>query len=288
MVIGELLSDASYILKDHGISNPYNEALILLSFALGCEKSRLFAHSDENVPEEMREVFSGYVDKRKKRVPVVYITGKAWFMSLEFEIEPGILIPRPETEGLVEEILNQAAFYNQDSVKLLDMCCGSGCIGISAAYYEKNITADLVDINPACVQASLKNTAKHNLGERVTVTESDLFTGVKGKAYDIIASNPPYIPSDQIAGLDDDVRLYEPLSALDGGRDGLDFYKKLAEEAKRHLAPLGHIILEAGIGQSEKIVGLLESGGFDSISIKNDLQGIPRIITASASSIQLK
>ncbi|MBN2558287.1 MAG: peptide chain release factor N(5)-glutamine methyltransferase [Clostridia bacterium] len=288
MVIGELLSGASRIMKDHGISDPYKEALILLSCVLGCEKSYLFAHSDETVPAENQEVFLGYIEKRKKRIPVAYITGKAWFMSLEFEIEPGILIPRPETEGLAEEILALAMLQNTESVKLLDMCCGSGCIGISAAYYDKNITADLVDINPACVRTSRDNAARHNLRDRVIAIESNLFKGIKGKKYDIIASNPPYIPSDQIAGLDDDVRLYEPLTALDGGWDGMDFYKKLAKEAGRHLNPFGHIVLEVGIGQSEKIAGLLLSGGFGSISVKNDLQGIPRIITASVSSVPIK
>jgi len=280
MVIRELLKKADKLLSDKGIEDSFNESAILFAYAADKTKTYIFTHMDETVSQDTKILFDDFIAKRSKRMPVAYIVGKAWFMSLELFVDKTTLVPRPETEELVEEVLNIIKNIHEEKVYMLDLCTGSGCIGLAVAHYEKKVSAILSDLNPDCVNMARRNVLKHDLGNRVAVVESDLYNSIEDKEFDLVSANPPYIPSDDLRGLEDDVRLYEPSAALDGGLDGLDFYRKIINGAHKHLKSGGYLVLEAGIDQSEAISLLLSDKYFANISIKKDIAGIPRIICA--------
>ncbi len=239
---------------------------------------------DDEADSDTETQFFEFIAKRSKNMPVAYIVNKAWFMSLELYVNEATLIPRPETEGLVEEVLTLIKDNPKEKVELLDMCTGSGCIGIAIAYYNNKVAATLSDISLECIEVSNRNIKKNDLEDRVEVIKSDLYSAFSDRKFDIITTNPPYIPAGDIQELDDDVRLYEPLSALDGGTDGLDFYRRIAVETKNHLKNNGCLLMEIGIDQSEAVIEIFQKHCYSNIKIKNDISGIPRIITASGTS----
>ncbi len=280
MVIRNLLKKADIVLSEKGIEDSFNEASVLFAYALDKTKTYLLTHMDDEVSESIVDLFEAYISKRAEKEPVAYISGKAWFMSMEFSVDESTLIPRPETEELVEEVLAALKNIPSEKIKILDLCTGSGCIGIAAANYDNRVTAILSDFNPACVNIAKNNVQKHGLVNRVSVIESDLYKGIPKNKFDIITANPPYIPSGNISDLEEDVRLYEPMAALDGGKDGLSFYRKIISETPEYLKPTGCLVLEIGIGQSDAVKHILLANSFTEISIKKDISGIPRIITA--------
>jgi release factor-specific protein-(glutamine-N5) methyltransferase len=226
-------------------------------------------------------LFLDYIEKRKKHMPSAYITGKAYFMSLPIHVTAGVLIPRPETELLAEKILETAVYIDKSPVNVLDICSGSGCVGIAAAHYNPAIKALLSDISPCCEASAHENIRLNDAGERVGFVRSDLFENLKGKRFDIIACNPPYIPREDIKNLMEDVRDYEPHLALDGGEDGFCFYRRIIKEGVGYLEKNGFLLLEAGMGQSEGIRWLLESSGYNNIEVYKDFSGINRVVKAS-------
>lgn len=280
MVIRELLKKAADILDNNGIGDSYNEAAVLLSYAMGNSKTYLYTHMDDEADDDIVKCFLNYVNKRSERVPVAYITGTAWFMSLELNVNESTLIPRPETEELVDEVLGNIKKLPGDKIDVLDMCTGTGCIGIAVSYYDKRVNAVLSDINPGCIGIAKRNAEKYNLSNRITLVHSDLYDSIQENRFDVITANPPYIPSMDIPGLESDVKDYEPMAALDGGADGLDFYRNIIAGSKNYLKDNGSLIMELGIGQSETVPAMLHKNGFSDISIKNDISGIPRIVTA--------
>lgn len=280
MVIGELIKKAAQTLKEKGIEDSYNEALVLFTYVLDCTKTYVFTHGNESVPDDIYDVYKDYILKRSRKMPVAYIVGTAWFMSLEFKVNESTLIPRPETEGLLEAVLELLKSSKKTVIKNLDLCSGTGCIGIAAAKFDTRIEATLVDNNPGCIKIAGENIKKHNLENRVKAIKSNLFEMIQTEKYDVITANPPYINSDDIDELDEDVKNFEPIGALDGGADGMYFYKKIIREARFYLYKDGYLVLESGAGQVQSIVSLLESNGFSIIAVHNDLSGIPRVICA--------
>ena len=278
MVIREILKKADNILSENGIEDSYNESTILFAYALNKSKTYIYTHMDVDLDKDAELKFLGFIMKRSKNMPVAYIVNTAWFMSLELYVNKSTLIPRPETEGLVEEVLDIIKDSPKEKVKLLDICTGSGCIGLAVAYYDKNVEVTLSDINSECIEVAKKNIYRNNLNSRVIAVKSDLFCAFDISKYDVITANPPYIPSEDIHDLDSDVRLYEPHTALDGGIDGLDFYMKIISSAKKHLNLGGYLVIEAGINQSDKIVEFFSKNKYSNISTINDIAGIPRII----------
>lgn len=279
MVIGELIKKAEKKLKEADFDNALIESVVLLSEALNCTQSYLYTHSDEVPSADQVKLFHNYLQKRINHMPVAYITGKAYFMSLEFIVDKSVLIPRPETEAMVEKVLALSK-ENKRDVKVLDMCTGSGCVGISAAYYNQHITAELADKMENCIKIAEKNIKKHCLEDKVTTTQSDMFSEIYNNDYDYILCNPPYIKTGDMNLLMDDVKLYEPTNALDGRDDGLYFYKILANEGENYLKRGGYLILEIGIGQKEEVVNLIKNSAMTVVSIDKDISGIPRIIVA--------
>lgn len=280
MVIGDLLETAANRLDNGETGDSYIEALVLLTFALNCNKTYIYVHRDKEVDENIASIYLEYIERKAKGEPVSYITGSAWFMSFEFIVNPSVLIPRPETEGLVEKAEQLIETEFTEKVRILDMCTGSGCIGISLAEMFTQAEVHLADIDKDALEVAEQNIKKHSLEDRVHAIQSDLFENVSKIKYDIILSNPPYVAEDDILHLEDNVRKYEPEKALFGGPDGLYFYKKIAQQAGAYLNHGGYLILEAGIGQSDAISALLVENKFTVIDIQNDIAGIPRVITS--------
>lgn len=270
MVIGDLILQGNEILKKSGIQSHSLDTCILLCSYLGVGKLYLLTNKDVRVPDA-----DGFFDMVKRRAggePVAYITGKCEFMSLEFDVTRDVLIPRPETEILVESIIK---FAGGKPLTMLEIGTGSGCIAISCGYYCKNLAIDSVDACGKAVAVARRNARKHKVGN-VSFFQNDILSFFPSKEYDIVASNPPYVKSGDIPGLMKDVRDYEPKAALDGGEDGLLFYRVIAKNAKAKKL----IAFEVGYGQSKPVCDILNENGYENIEVLKDLAGIERVVSA--------
>ncbi len=259
-----------------GIEWPHLEAEILLSHSLRIPRIQLYVQFERVLKEDELAAFKALILRRANREPLAYITGHQPFMSLDFDIDPSVLVPRQETEKLVEVALERVKPLSD--ARVADICCGSGVIGVSIAKYAPQARLSGTDISEGAVRLSASNAAKNGVGERCSFFRGDLFEPLKGAAFDLIVSNPPYIRSGDIDGLQPEVSRFEPRAALDGGADGLEFYRRIAEGAPAFLAPNGALMLEVGMGQSEQVRGLL--GNFKNVRTVKDLSGIERVVTA--------
>ena len=220
-------------------------------------------------------------EKRRRRIPLAQILGRQSFYGLDFFVNEDILIPRADTECLVDLVLEDYADLakqaGSSSLNILDLCTGSGCIGISVAKHLPYQELLLVDLSEKALAVAKKNAEKH-LGENVTLLQSDLLTGVRGKKFSLLLSNPPYIVSRVIPGLDREVSEYEPKMALDGGEDGLVFYRRIAKEAKAVLLPGARLYLEIGYDQGESVKDIFQKEGYEAVEVFPDLSGNPRVL----------
>ena len=220
-------------------------------------------------------------EKRRRRIPLAQILGRQSFYGLDFFVNEDVLIPRADTECLVDLVLEDYADLakqaGSSSLNILDLCTGSGCIGISVAKHLPYQELLLLDLSEKALAVAKKNAEKH-LGENVTLLQSDLLTGVRGKKFSLLLSNPPYIVSRVIPGLDREVSEYEPKMALDGGEDGLIFYRRIAKEAKAVLLPGARLYLEIGYDQGESIKDIFQKEGYDAVEVFPDLAGNPRVL----------
>ena len=270
---GEILTECEKTFEQAGIEEYQSDAWILFSHYFQMERAKYFLDR-ECVPTEtgMIQEFLEAVEKRLHHVPVQYITGQQEFMGFPFRVSPEVLIPRLDTEVLVEKVLEYA-----EGKRVLDMCTGSGCIILSLAKLVSLQSAVGVDVSRAALDVAEKNAAL--LHASVDFLQSDLFENVVGE-YDIIVSNPPYIAEEEFRTLTKEVREQEPMLALSGGVDGLDFYRRIAENAGRFLSSQGRIFLEIGCGQGTSVSGLLREQGFEDVKVIKDLAGLDRVITA--------
>ena len=220
-------------------------------------------------------------EKRRRRIPLAQILGRQSFYGLDFFVNEDVLIPRADTECLVDLVLEDYADLakqaGSSSLNILDLCTGSGCIGISVAKHLPYQELLLVDLSEKALAVAKKNAEKH-LGENVTLLQSDLLTGVQGKKFYLLLSNPPYIVSRVIPGLDREVSEYEPKMALDGGEDGLVFYRRIAKEAKAVLLPGARLYLEIGYDQGESVKDIFQKEGYETVEVFPDLSGNPRVL----------
>lgn len=225
--------------------------------------------------------FFEYFEKRRRRIPLAQILGRQSFYGLDFFVNEDVLIPRADTECLVDLVLEDYADLakqaGSSSLNILDLCTGSGCIGISVAKHLPYQELLLVDLSEKALAVAKKNAEKH-LGENVTLLQSDLLTGVQGKKFSLLLSNPPYIVSRVIPGLDREVSEYEPKMALDGGEDGLVFYRRIAKEAKAVLLPGARLYLEIGYDQGESVKDIFQKEGYEAMEVFPDLSGNPRVL----------
>ena len=220
-------------------------------------------------------------EKRRRRIPLAQILGRQSFYGLDFFVNEDVLIPRADTECLVDLVLEDYADLakqaGSSSLNILDLCTGSGCIGISVAKHLPYQELLLVDLSEKALAVAKKNAEKH-LGENVTLLQSDLLTRVQGKKFSLLLSNPPYIVSRVIPGLDREVSEYEPKMALDGGEDGLVFYRRIAKEAKVVLLPGARLYLEIGYDQGESVKDIFQKEGYEAVEVFPDLSGNPRVL----------
>ncbi|HJC47086.1 MAG TPA: peptide chain release factor N(5)-glutamine methyltransferase [Candidatus Lachnoclostridium pullistercoris] len=263
-------------LADAGIREADLDAKYLLLEAFEMDLAHFLLKEQEQVPStdgRTRE-YSDAVSARASRVPLQYLTGKQDFMGLTFCVDERVLIPRQDTETLAELVLKE---NREKEISLLDLCTGSGCLAVSLAVLGGYEDVDAGDISPDALEVAKENSRR--LGAKVRFYEGDLFAALDGeKAYDVIVSNPPYIPTEVIEGLEPEVRDYEPRMALDGDEDGLAFYRRLAEESPAHLKPGGRLYLEIGWDQGEAVEELLRDNGFEKTEVVKDDAGNCRVV----------
>ena len=250
------------------------DAELLLTRVLGLDRVGLYLHYDRPLVKEELAAYRALVKRRAGREPVAYILGETEFWSLPFAISPEVLIPRGDTEILVEEALKAI----NGSCHVLDIGLGSGAIAIAIAHEKPNARVSGIDISPAAVAMAEENARRNGVSERTDFVVGDL-AELSGGAYDLIVSNPPYIPHGDLDGLMPDVRKFEPITALDGGTDGLDAYRAITRQAPSRLVAGGRLLVEIGINQDEDVRRLFTDAGFTDIQTRNDYAGIPRVVS---------
>ena len=276
--IGKLLEDGNKILKDHKIDTYSLDTQLLLGHVLNKDRIWIITNRSKEIDIENKNKFYQLLNKRKEKMPIKYILEECEFMSLNFYVKSGVLIPRGDTEVLVEEVLSR--IDDGDDLKICDLCCGSGAIGLSLAHYKKNIQVDLIDIDDIPKEVTNINIKNLTLEQRTNFIQSDLLNVVieENKKYDILVSNPPYIREDVIPTLMNDVKDYEPKLALVGGKDGLDFYRKIIKQSLRVLNNNGILAFEIGYDQGEDVKKLMIESNFESLKIIKDLAGLDRVV----------
>ena len=247
------------------------DARLLLEEVCGTDRNDLLVHGDKEVPPEQCDRYVEYIQRRQKREPLQQITGYQEFMGLRFKVTPDVLIPRQDTETLVEEVMR----YLHDGMHILDMCTGSGCILLSLLKYSNDCEGTGCDISEPALKVAEENAKELSLN--ASFVQSNLFENISGK-YEFIVSNPPYIPTGVIPTLMEEVRDHEPVSALDGREDGLYFYREIVEKAGEYLYPGGMLFFEIGYDQAEKVSSLMREAGYQEVTVCKDLAGLDRVV----------
>lgn len=269
-----ILSEAITILETNNIENPQIDAWLLCEHVFGVTKAEYYTNPNKTVSIEKRNEYIELVKKRSTHIPLQHVIGTQEFMGYSFRVNEHVLIPRPETELLVEKAIKLIQLQNK--TKVLDMCTGSGCIIISILKNTNLTKAVGVDISPEALDMSKQN-AKDNQCENIDFLQSNLFEKVSGY-FDVIISNPPYIPTKDVEELQDEVRLHDPKLALDGKEDGLFFYREITKNAKQYLTHDGYLLFEIGYNQAEDVRKIMSTEGFDSIEVSQDYGGFDRIV----------
>ncbi len=278
MTIKELLNQAVIMLKNENIDAPKNKARMLLQATLKKSREYLMIYDNKEVENIDRDRYIKNVKRLILGEPLQYITGIQEFMKLNFLVTKDVLIPRPDTEILVEEVIRKAE--NISNPVILDLCTGSGAIAVSLAKYIKNAHICAVDISSKALEIAKKNAELNGVKNNIEFIESNLFDKIKERKFDIIVSNPPYIETETIKTLSKDVQS-EPKIALDGGKDGLDFYRKIADSGSKYLNRQGYICLEIGYNQRIAVRQILENKKrYVNINCIKDLCGNDRVIIA--------
>ena len=281
--IHQILLDAVNILKQNNVQTPRLDAEVILAHLLGWDRIDLITRSREVLDQDLEQEYYHFIQERAAGKPVQYITGQQEFMGLNFKVTPDVLIPRPDTEILVETAIKEAGTM-EPPLTILDVGTGSGAISISLAHYIKGAHIHSIDISPKALGVAMENARLHSLEHRVTFYQGDLFDPIDDllrSRVDLLVSNPPYIPTHQIPNLQREVRYYEPTLALDGGEDGLDYYRRIIQEGEKFLSPRGCLILEIGHDQGARVAELLKcKKRLRDVIIVDDLAGIGRVVRA--------
>lgn len=247
------------------------DARLLLEEVCGTDRNDLLVHGDREIAPEQSERYLDFIHRRQKHEPLQQITGYQEFMGLRFKVTPDVLIPRQDTEILVEEVMR----YLHDGMHILDMCTGSGCILLSLLKYSNDCEGTGCDISEPALKVAEENAKELSLN--ASFVQSNLFENISGK-YEFIVSNPPYIPTGVIPTLMEEVRDHEPVSALDGREDGLYFYREIVEKAGEYLYPGGMLFFEIGYDQAEKVSSLMQEAGYQEVTVCKDLAGLDRVV----------
>jgi release factor glutamine methyltransferase len=274
--IKSALTEGAVSLKTAGVDDWRNQAQLLLLHVLDRDRTFLLAHPEENLSAKQFDRYQEFVVRRAEGYPLQYLTGRQEFFRLDFEVTPDVLIPRPETELIVEvgiEILKDEA-----APFFADLGTGSGAIAISLLEELPRAQAMAVDVSPGALEVAKRNAERHRVSDRLQLVKSDLFSTIDPRtAFDLIVSNPPYVPADDLNGLQREVR-HEPPGALDGGPDGLTVIRRLLKDAPAFLPANGYLVFEIGFEQHEAVKKLIDHGAWELIELQKDLQGIPRTV----------
>lgn len=285
LTVNELLKKGIDLLGQGDFLNPLLDAQLLLCHVLNVDKIYIYTQGNKEVSQEDVDKFLKLITLRKERYPLQYILGSQEFMGLDFYVGEGVLIPRPDTEVLVESIIDivkEGPYHSYEKINILDIGTGSGAITLSLAHYIKKSFVYSVDISPRALDIAKNNARRLNLESKVCFLEGDLFSPIDPlnlhNKIDIIVSNPPYIPTEEIDNLQREVSTYEPRLALDGGMDGLDYYRQITKEATRYLSKDGILAFEIGYNQGEEVKELLIKEGFSDVKVIKDLPGKDRVV----------
>lgn len=274
MTFREAIAYGEKKLNSAGVMDARNDAWLLLAFVCKIDHTYYYMHMEDVLTDIQQEEYERVLGKRAERVPLQYITGEQQFMGLPFYVNSSVLIPRQDTETLVEEALK----IIRPGMKVLDLCTGSGCILISILKNVLDIEGFGYDISKQALLVAKENAKRNNV--TATFERSDLFDSITD-SFDVIVSNPPYIPTDIIHGLMPEVVEFEPFQALDGKEDGLYFYRKIIVEAKDYFNPGGTLLFEIGHDQGEAVSGLMQAAGFSHVKVVKDLAGNDRVVSGS-------
>jgi len=279
----EAINHASKQLSSAGITNDRLDAEVLLCHALTRDRAWLLAHMREPLSDDRRRIFEHTIERRVQREPLQYITGKQEFWGLDFAVTRSVLIPRPETELIIEAVLGVAK--KDQMLTIIDLCTGSGCIAVSLAKELGAARFFATDKSAEALDVARENARRHGVSDRIRFLEGDLFGPIREldllSQADIIVSNPPYIPSGEYSTLQVEVRDYEPKSALIAGPAGTEIHQRILDEAPRFLKRRGYLIFEMGIGQRGELEDRIrEIGAFAASTVQRDLAGIERVIVA--------
>lgn len=277
--IAQHLKNATEQLKQSGIENARLDAEVLLAYVLNTRRLALYVQSEKPLEEKQLKRYHNLIKRRLERIPVAYLTGHKEFMGLNFAVTPDVLIPRPDTEILAQGVIEHLQSYKRP-LKLADLGTGSGAICVSILKFVENVEVWAVDISKNALEIAQFNAEKFNVDDKITFYEGNLFEPLEGQTFDVIVSNPPYISAKDFEKLQAEVKG-EPKIALDGGKDGLKFYRKIVADAPRFLKDDGFLAMELGFNHSEAVRHLIEeNGNFKHIQIWKDLAGIERVIAA--------
>lgn len=279
----DLLNKSASYLAARGSSSPRLDAEVLLADILGCTRIQLYVGFDRGLDEKAVDLYRQAIVRRGKREPVAYITGRKEFMGRDLSVSREVLVPRPETELMAEAAVEAAKGLRKPLIA--ELCCGTGAAGIHLAISVPEARVVLTDISEGALEVAKGNVAQYGLSERVGLYQGDLFDALpedlSGK-FDVIMANPPYIMSSEIEGLEPEVSVHEPRLALDGGPDGLDFYRKISARASLWIKPGGTLVMEIGSRQAEAVTSMLSAAGFRDVSVMKDLAGLDRVVLATA------
>lgn len=286
MKIRDILQKGEEILCEAGIDEYKVDAFILFEYVFDIDRTQFFIKSlDEMSDEHQIKKYFELIERRSKHMPVQYITNSQRFMGIDFYVDENVLIPRYDTEILVENVLNiieneyktsQNIVNEHENISVLDMCTGSGCIAISIAKLANIKQMTAVDIHEGTIEVAKKNADKNNVD--INFIKSDLFDCLDGMTFDIIVSNPPYIRTDVVKTLMEEVKGFEPMRALDGTEDGLFFYRKITKESACHMREGGYLAYEIGLDQGDDVRQILIENGFADVKIIQDLAGLDRVV----------
>lgn len=282
--IAQAISEAASRLLKSRVDQERRTAGSLLCHVLRIDRTYLLTRSEEQIDDTSYQEYLALVERRSKGEPLQYITGHQEFYGLDFAVTPDVLIPRPETELLVERVIRLVRELRNEAPLIVDLGTGSGCIAVTLALHLSGARVIATDSSRAALDVAWGNAGRHGARDRIEFAEGDLLTPLLERRLegevDVLTSNPPYVAEDGPELIQREVREWEPNAALFAGRDGLDFYRRLLPDAPRYLKPDGYLIFEIGFGQLIGIVDLIDRSALELLDVTNDLQGLPRTITA--------
>ncbi|PWT27444.1 peptide chain release factor N(5)-glutamine methyltransferase [Butyrivibrio fibrisolvens] len=274
MIYSDIYKNASIRLKEAGVPEYQLDARLLLEYVCGTDYNTLLVHGDRDVSPEEEKKYNELIEKRASRVPLAYIVGYQEFMGLTFDVNENVLVPNQDTETLAEEALRELS----DGMRFMDLCTGSGCVALSILNYTNDTSCVMTDISDKAIEVATGNRDRLGFSDRAEIVKTDLFPQDDDKKFDMIVSNPPYIRTDVIATLPPEVGKGEPYIALDGGQDGLIFYRRIIENAPKWLYTSGWLMMEIGYDQGDAVAGLMKDGGFHEVEVIKDLGGNDRVV----------